>query len=75
LSYAAKSLALRISTAALTRLPLADAVSGGEANTKQEQKSDWFHDTSPNFHKRQTSTRRTSGSGLPEKRKISGGGM
>jgi hypothetical protein len=34
-----------------------------------------FHDTSPSFRKRQTSTQQTSGSGLPEKRKISGGGM
>ena len=59
--------------AALTRLPLADAVPDGKAQCEHDRKGDWIHDTPPSFRKHKTSTWQTSDSGLPEKRKISGG--
>src|SRR6266576_851621 len=42
---------ITIATAAVTRLPLTDAVSDSKADSKhnQDQKSDWIHDTSPVF--------------------------
>ena len=45
---------IRIVAATLTRLPLADAISASEADSKHESKSDEIHDTSPSFRKHQT---------------------
>ena len=66
--------AVVVTAAAHTRLPLADGVSDGKADYEHDRKGNWIHDTSPGFRKHQTPTRQTSGTGVPETRKINGGG-